>query len=323
MIPVVDARAGEFAAELRAACEQTGFVSVIGHPIPVELFERVRTALRALFALPPDAKAAGHITPDNYRGFIPLGFFTPNRVEANGDQGDQYEGYKLHWECPPGHPAETECELYGPNRWPPDLPELRSVIGEYWAGCEAAAAPMLAAFAEVLGVRAPEFAAWHDAPLTNMTLLHYPAQPPAADVTGIHPHKDTNVITLLHPDPVGGLEVRGRDGDWFEVEAPPDAVVVNVGEMLELWSGGRFPATPHRVVNRSGQERYSFPYFIVPNHAVTVEPLVPTVAGFDKAPMPVGALSAEVWRTNWPDEHPSAGGHDLGTLDRELGTLDR
>lgn len=316
MIPVVDARSVTYGAELRSACEQIGFVSVTGHGIPVEAFERVRSSLRALFALDDAAKTAGRITPTNYRGFIPLGFFTPNRVEANGDRGDQYEGYKLHWECPPGHPAADQCELYGPNRWPAALPGLAATIADYWAACDAAAAPMLDAFADVLGVSRTDFAAWHDAPLTNMTLLHYPAQPPASDVTGIHPHKDTNVITLLHPDPVGGLEVRSRDGDWIEVDAPPDALVVNVGEMLELWSGGRFVATPHRVINRSGEERYSFPFFVVPNHAVVVEPLVPCIDGFDKAPQPVGPLSAEVWRTNWPDEAPSTAGHDLGTLDR-------
>lgn len=291
-------------------------MSVVGHGIPIELFERVRSVLRALFALDDEAKVAGRITPGNYRGFIPLGFFTPNRIEANGDRGDQYEGYKLHWECPPGHPAATRCELYGPNRWPPGLPELAPTILEYWAACDAATAPMLGAFADALGVARADFAAWHNAPLTNMTLLHYPAQPPASDVTGIHPHKDTNVITLLHPDPVGGLEVRSMDGTWVEVDAPPDALVVNVGEMLELWSGGRFRATPHRVINRSGEERYSFPFFVVPNHAITVDALVPPVEGFATAPMPVGALSAEVWRTNWPGEQPSIAGHDLGTLDR-------
>ena len=149
-----------------------------------------------------------------------------------------------------------------------------------------------------------------------MTLLHYPAQPPASDAMGIHPHKDTNVITLLHPGDVPGLEVRSRDGEWITPDAPSDALVVNVGEMLELWSGGEYVATPHRVVNRSGYERYSFPFFVVPNHDVVVEPLLPRRAGYTTEPMPVGALSAEVWRTNWPDETPSTAGHDLGTLDR-------
>ncbi len=316
MIPIVDARSATFGAELRSACEEIGFVSVVGHGIPVELFERVRSSLRTLFSLDDAAKAAARITPTNYRGFIPLGFFTPNRVDANGDQRDQYEGYKLHWECPPDHPVAGECELYGPNRWPAAMPGLATTIADYWAACDAVAEPMLDAFAEELGVSPTELASWHKAPLTNMTLLHYPAQPPTRDVTGIHPHKDTNVITLLHPDPVGGLEVRSRDGGWIEVDAPPDALVVNVGEMLELWSGGRFVATPHRVINRSGEARYSFPFFVVPNHNVTVEPLVPPIFGFNKPPMPVGPLSAEVWRTNWPNESPSTAGHDLGTLDR-------
>jgi isopenicillin N synthase-like dioxygenase len=256
------------------------------------------------------------IEPDNYRGFIPLGFFTPNRAEANGDRGDRYEGYKLHWECPPDHPVAAECDLYGPNRWPTSLPDLRSVIGAYWAACEQASAPMLDAFADALGVEPATFRSWHEAPLTNMTLLHYPPQPPASDTMGIHPHKDTNVITLLHPDPVGGLEVRAADGTWLEPDAPPDALVVNVGEMLELWSGGEFTATPHRVINRTGRDRYSFPFFVVPRHDIVVDSLVERQRGFVTAPMPVGPLSAEVWRTNWPDEAPSTAGFDLGTLDR-------
>ena len=316
MIPVLDARADDFAAELRRASREVGFVSVVGHGIPESLFDRVRSTLRTLFAFSDEQKRALMIEPRNYRGFIPLGFFTPNRVEANGDRGDQYEGFKLHWECPPDHPAMAECDLYGPNRWPAELPELEAVMTEYWAACDRAAAPMMDAFAEGLGVDAAEFRSWHDAPLTNMTLLHYPAQPPASDAVGIHPHKDTNVITLLHPGDVPGLEVRSRDGEWLTPDAPSDALVVNVGEMLELWSGGEFVATPHRVVNRSGRERYSFPFFVVPRHDVTVAPVVEPQPGFDKAPMPVGALSAEVWRTNWPDEAPSTAGHDLGTLDR-------
>ncbi|MEM8708156.1 MAG: 2-oxoglutarate and iron-dependent oxygenase domain-containing protein [Actinomycetota bacterium] len=316
MIPVLDARADDFAAELRRASRDVGFVSVVGHGIPESLFDRVRSSLRALFAFSDEQKQALAIEPRNYRGFIPLGFFTPNRVEANGDRGDQYEGFKLHWECPPGHPAMAECDLYGANRWPAELPELEAVMTEYWAACDRAASPMMDAFADGLGVDPVEFRTWHDAPLTNMTLLHYPAQPPASDAMGIHPHKDTNVITLLHPGDVPGLEVRARSGEWITPDAPSDALVVNVGEMLELWSGGEYVATPHRVVNRSGRERYSFPYFVVPNHRVVVEPLLPRRAGYDTAPMPVGPLSAEVWRTNWPDEAPSTAGHDLGTLDR-------
>ena len=69
-------------------------------------------------------------------------------------------------------------------------------------------------------------------------------------------------------------------------------------------------------MNRSAQDRYSFPWFLVPNHDVIVDPLVPCREGFRAASMHVGALTAEVWRTNWPDEDPSDASFDPGALDR-------
>ena len=115
-------------------------------------------------------------------------------------------------------------------------------------------------------------------------------------------------------DPAGGLDVQGHDGRWTEAVGPPEALLVNVGDLLELWSGGRFVSTPHRVVNRTCSDRYSVPYFAVPNYRVVVEPLVEPVPGFRRDPVPVGEVSAEVWRTNWPDEDPSESGYHLGTL---------
>lgn len=316
-VPTLDLRSNTFAADLLDACRAIGFASVVGHGINPAQFVAMRSMAAELFALPEEVKQSQMITPANYRGHIPLGFFTPNRAEVNGVGADEYEGWKLHWECPPDHPVQRECRLYGPNIWAPGVPRMAPTVLTYWAACSTLADTLMAIFARGLGVDPETLAHWHEAPLTNMTLLHYPAT--SNHHTGIHPHKDTNVITLLHPDPVGGLEVRQRDGSWISAtssDTAPDAILMNIGEMLELWSGGEYVATPHRVINSSGQQRYSFPWFLVPNHAVTVEPLVPNQPGFGRAPMPVGDLSAEVWRTNWPDEQPSAAGHDLGSLDR-------
>ncbi len=314
-IPLVDAHEVDFGDALLDACRDIGFVTVTGHGIDRSLFERMRELLVRLFDVDDATKAAHAITRNDYRGFIPLGFFTPHRRDVTGDAADMYEGYKLHWECPPDHPARAACPLYGSNRWADHVPDMAPTVLEYWAACDRFAATLLDLFAGAIGLSPEALRAMFDAPLTNMTLLHYPPHAPDTGTVGIHPHKDTNVVTFLHPDPVGGLEVRAADGSWIEVEAPSDALVVNIGEMLELWSGGEFPATPHRVINRSGAERYSFPWFLVPNHSVVVEPIRP-IAGVSASPMPVGELSAEVWRTNWPDESPAADRFDLGTLDR-------
>ena len=89
---------------------------------------------------------------------------------------------------------------------------------------------------------------------------------------------------------------------------------MNIGDLLELWSGGYFVSTPHKVVNISGKDRYSFPYFLVPRYDTVVEPVMKPVDGFNRAPVHVGDVSREVWRTNWPDAEQKDGRYDLGTL---------
>ena len=78
----------------RALCD-IGFVLVTGHDVPAELVRNLRQHLNDYFDRPLSEKMAERITPDNYRGYIPLGFFSPN---TEGIKPDQYEGYKLHAE---------------------------------------------------------------------------------------------------------------------------------------------------------------------------------------------------------------------------------
>ncbi len=296
-------------AELRRACEAIGFLCVRGHGIAPATIEAMRDTVVSVFAQPEPVKKAGAISPDNYRGYIPLGFFSAN---AGGGKPDRYEGYKLHTEIASEDPVCKLCPLYGPNKWVASLPRMALTVLAFWRETDAFAAKLLCAFALALGLDESAFLAYFAKPLTNMTLLHYPPTTSDREGFGIHPHKDSDAFTILCPDPVGGLFVRARTGDWIEVAAPPDAVIVNIGDIMEHWSGGRFVSTPHKVVNRSGAERYSFPYFAVPGHDTVVRPLVEPVAGFAREPLAVGPWQADVWRSNWPDAAPIAAAIDPG-----------
>jgi len=89
---------------------------------------------------------------------------------------------------------------------------------------------------------------------------------------GITTHTDYGCLTLLAADGVPGLEVQGREGAWHVVTAAPGCLVINFGEMLQMWTSGRVVATPHRV-RGSAQERISVPMFFNPNHDTNVAPI--------------------------------------------------
>ena len=86
------------------------------------------------------------------------------------------------------------------------------------------------------------------------------------------PHTDSGFMTLLAQDGVPGLQARTRDGRWVDVAPQDNSLVVNFGQVLERWSGGRIKATEHRVVG-TGQERYSIPYFYEARADAEIGPL--------------------------------------------------
>ena len=106
-------------------------------------------------------------------------------------------------------------------------------------------------------------------------MIHYPPQPPelGTDQFGVAPHTDYGCITLLWQDDNGGLQVRDRSTQqWIEADPIPGTLVINVGDLLGRWSTDRFASTPHRVINRSGTERYSIASFYDPDYDAVVDP---------------------------------------------------
>jgi isopenicillin N synthase-like dioxygenase len=126
---------------------------------------------------------------------------------------------------------------------------------------------LMQAFALALGLEETYFDHWLNWPMTTLGLLHYPPQ--TGRITeaqiGAGAHSDYGVLTMLAQDDAGGLQVRNASGDWIDAPPVPGSFVVNIGDMMERWTNGVFTSTLHRVVNVSGQERYSLPYFFDPD----------------------------------------------------------
>ncbi len=170
---------------------------------------------------------------------------------------------------------------------------MPEIITKFWQACDAAGRRLLTLISRIMGVNETDFLSYFDDPLTNMTLLHYPSQPADRPKVGIHPHKDTDALTLLFPDPVGGLWLQPRGHkDWIEVVAPPDAMVVNIGDLLELWSGGTFVSTPHKVVNASGKGTLQLPFLHGASARCCCGAARRMPTEFNREPVPVGSCFA-------------------------------
>jgi isopenicillin N synthase-like dioxygenase len=145
----------------------------------------------------------------------------------------------------------------------------------YFEALEALAHRMLPIYATALDLPADWFDPAFARDRSTLRLAHYPPAPVLADQFGSAPHSDGGFMTLLAQAQVPGLEVWSRSGRWIEAPAIDGALLVNSGDLLAYWTNDRFLSTPHRVINRSGTDRYSIPFFFNPDLDARIE-CVPT-----------------------------------------------
>ena len=285
MIPVVDLARGGVAEDFRTAYSEVGFAYLIGHDVPQRLIDDVFAAAVAFHSLPLSTKMVIELN-ELHRGFIPINASTDRKSTfANVRKPNQSESFMMMREAGSDDPdVLAAAYLAGPNQWPALL-GFRDTVVAYEQAMLQLAQRLTAVIGEVLGDSDGIVTRSFERPTTWLRLLHYPSQPPATpdDVYGSAPHTDFGFITLLAQDDVGGLQVQSPDGAW--IDAPPRAgtFLMNVGQMLHQWSNGGLRATPHRVINRSGRERYSVPFFFDPNVATVIGPL-PSCTSADNPP---------------------------------------
>lgn len=263
-------------AAFRDAYENVGFSHVINHGVDPALIAGVFDASRAFHALPRAEKLAIELNA-NHRGFMAIDTSTDrNSKLAQVTKPNQSESFLMMREAGPGDPdVAARAFLAGPNLWPRTLPGFREAVSAYDAALCELGRKLVGVAARALEVHPAAMLRAFDPATTFLRLLRYPPRPVDAteDLYGSAPHCDFGYLTILAQDETGGLQVRNGAGDWIDVPPRPGAFVVNVGEMLHRWSNGRLISTPHRVINRSGRERYSCPFFFDPHVTVEVAPL--------------------------------------------------
>jgi isopenicillin N synthase-like dioxygenase len=259
---------------MRTACLDKGFLYVIDHFITPELITSVLAQARRFFALPLAEKTAVEMSPATYnRGYEPI----RGQALEPGTPPDVKEGYYIGNELPPDDPRVlARIFNHGPNQWPADLPGWRETLTDYYAQMTNLCRVTMRALALALYLPEDHFEHFCDDALCNLRLLHYPPQPanPLPDEKGCGAHTDWGAITYLLQDDVGGLQVWDADHGWIDAPPVQGAFVLNLGDLIARWTNDRFRSTLHRVINRSGQARYSVPFFFTgrPDHWVECLP---------------------------------------------------
>jgi len=262
------------AKEIGKACAEVGFFYVKNHGIDQQLIDQMYAATKEFFDLPMDAKQRLNVANSGLtlRGYIPP--YAENADPKNTKDFKEAFDY--------GVDEKEVSPFFGPNLMPEELPEFRATCDAYHDAMMGLARKLVSAFAISLDLAPDYFEDIQRHPITIQRLLHYPPQELSAskDEVGIGAHTDYGFLTILNQDAVGGLQVRNSEGEW--ISAPPieGAFVINIGDLVQNMTNGRYSSTVHRVVNTSGRERYSIPFFIDLDFHASIE-TVPTCVDDD------------------------------------------
>ena len=275
-VPIIDI--GELAGEIHSdlasvqeiadACRKWGFFQVVNHGIPSDVVEDVWGQMRAFFVLPVEQKEEVLRTHEN-----PWGYYN-NELTKN--QRDKKEVFDYTTD---GIDAVYSAE----NRWPDFDRRFRPTLEAYRDACVALSLRLLEAMTAGLDLVPQCLNPLFDPEHTGFVRLNYfPVDDPMEgrnDVAhldiaelGIHHHTDAGGLTVLLQDSVGGLQVFNNDL-WHEVPPVEGALVVNTGDMMQVWSNDQFRAPIHRVLAMEATDRYSIPFFFNPSAGATVRPL--------------------------------------------------
>jgi len=248
---------GELARALDRACRETGFFYVANHGISDSVLNAVFGATRRYFALPDSQRKDDLMHPFFRRGYMPMG-----TTRQPGYEADLKESYEVGIDLPIDDPdVVARRPLHAPNQWPARLPWLREAAEAYFNQCRRLGDSLTRLIARALDIDEGFFLQHAKKPMVQMRMFHYPPQAPTDTSQGAAPHTDFGFITLLAQDPIGGLELRKRDGEWVAAPYIDGTLVVNIGDLFQRWTNDRYVSNFHRVTNRSGRERYSIPMF--------------------------------------------------------------
>ena len=265
-IPLVDLSRASAAADIAEACRDWGMFAAVGHGLDAALVEQCLGEMRRFFTRSLGEKRALLRSLGNPWGF--------NGRELTKNRRDRKQVFDI------GPDRSDPADPFGGTTpWPDADPVFAATMRSWKARCEALSDRLLAMIFAGLGEPAASAGeAFHPFATGFLRLNCYPLGDPFAGpdprdgARAVHHHTDAGALTVLLEDGTPGLQVL-REQRWHDVRPQPGTLIVNIGDMVEVWSNGLYRAPVHRVLAMDRRERVSAPYFHNPAWGATIAPL--------------------------------------------------
>ncbi|KAL1290391.1 hypothetical protein HN51_058854 [Arachis hypogaea] len=258
--------------EIGSACKEWGFFQVINHGVSIPLREKLQEASKKFFAQSLEDKKK--VSRDETS---PSGYYDTEHTKNVRDWKEVFDFLTKDPTLVPLTSHESDDRLvHWTNKSPHYPPGFRDIIKEYIEEMEKLARKLMELIAMSLGLEVKRFEEFFKEQTSFIRLNHYPPCPYPHLALGVGRHKDPGPLTILAQDDVGGLEVKLKhktDQEWVRVEPTPNTYIINVGDIMQVWSNDAYESVEHRVMVNSEKERFSIPYFLFPAHDTEVKPL--------------------------------------------------
>ncbi|XP_010273389.1 PREDICTED: protein SRG1-like [Nelumbo nucifera] len=252
-VPIIDIQSllsGDFVnselERMHSACKEWGFFQVANHGISSSLLEKVKQEIEDFFQLPSEEKQKLWQNPDDHEGFGQL--FVVSE-EQKLDWSDMFYITTLPTSLRKSYLFEK-------------LPlSFRECLEVYSSELRKLALKILDQMAKALKIEAEEMRELFSDGVQSMRMNYYPPCPQPEMAIGFTPHSDADALTiLLQLNETEGLQIR-KQGKWVPVNPLPNALVVNIGDIMEIVSNGIYRSIEHRATVNSMKERLSIATF--------------------------------------------------------------
>ncbi|KAG8059327.1 hypothetical protein GUJ93_ZPchr0002g24196 [Zizania palustris] len=281
-IPVIDMAAPGFVARMAEAAAEWGLFQVVNHGVPGAAVAELQRVGREFFALPQEEK-------ERYAMDLASGKFEGYGSSLKPDHGGKkpWADFFFHNVAPP--------TMVDHDIWPKNPTDYREANEEYCRHMQRLTRELFGYLSAALGLEeGAMFEAFGgDDMLFLQKINYYPPCPEPELTLGVSPHTDMSTLTVLVPNEVQGLQVF-KDSHWYDAKYVPDALVIHIGDQIEILSNGRYKAVLHRTTVSKEKTRMSWPVFVEPpmEHVVGPHPQLVT----DESPAKYKAMKYKDYR---------------------------